>query len=65
MKRRFTGREAAAANRAGANKRKLTIQNLIANVRAKTGRTPTDEEIASYLAMSVRRVRLHLRETPP
>lgn len=55
--RRFHAKQ---AERAGAKKREVTISNLIANLRESTGREPTDAEIASYLAMSVGKVRIRL-----
>jgi DNA-directed RNA polymerase specialized sigma subunit len=47
--------------RAGPKKRALTISHLIANVREQTGREPSTEEIAGYLACSPRKVRIHLQ----
>jgi hypothetical protein len=60
MKGRFTKHEAGLVRQAGEKKRQVTIRNLIANIRAKTGVDPTEAEIASLLATSVGRVRHHL-----
>jgi len=44
----------------GARGKRLTILRIIAKEQKQSGRTPTAEEIARLLAMSVVRVRFHL-----
>jgi hypothetical protein len=62
MRPRYTRHQAALAAKACQKKRQVTITNLVANVRAKTGRTPTPDEIAGLLASTPARVRYHLSQ---